>query len=63
MRSFALGGGAFSSGGNRDVIQNSGLVVYLTCPVREIMRRIKDKGDRPSFEGEKDGRSDLEAKP
>lgn len=43
----ALGGGAFQSRKNRDVVRQHGIVVYLSCSVKEIYRRMKDKTDRP----------------
>jgi len=43
----ALGGGAFASRANRTEIMSNGLVVYLSCSVREIYRRLRDKEDRP----------------
>lgn len=47
----ALGGGAFSGRVNRDLIVASGLVVYLSCPVRELYRRLHGMSDRPLLEG------------
>jgi len=43
----ALGGGAMMSPANRRRIARSGIVVYLSCSVRELYRRLKDKTDRP----------------
>ncbi len=43
----ALGGGVFQSRKNRDIAKQHGVVVYLSCSVREIYRRMKDKTDRP----------------
>ncbi len=43
----ALGGGAFSHRTNRALIKKSGMVVYLSCPVRELYRRLRHLSDRP----------------
>lgn len=43
----ALGGGAFANGATRELIMNSGVVIYLSCPVRELYRRLRLKSDRP----------------
>ena len=43
----AVGGGAFQSRVNREYLLESGLVVYLSCSVEEIYRRLRDKKDRP----------------
>jgi len=43
----ALGGGAFSNRVVRDSIKQAGLVVYLSCTVREIYRRLSGKTNRP----------------
>jgi len=47
----ALGGGAFAGRANRSMITSSGLVVYLSCPVRELHRRLVNMSDRPLLEG------------
>lgn len=43
----ALGGGAFANRNTRAFIVNSGVVVYLSCPVRELYRRLRLNADRP----------------
>ena len=43
----ALGGGALLSRANRVLVQRHGIVVYLSCSIREIYRRMKAKADRP----------------
>jgi shikimate kinase len=43
----ALGGGAFEDSRNRDMVLGTGLVVYLSCSVRGIYRRLAEKNDRP----------------
>ncbi len=47
----ALGGGAFSHRTNRALIKKSGVVVYLSCPVRELYRRLRHLSDRPLLDG------------
>lgn len=43
----ALGAGAFEKRKNWNVVKRNGIVIYLSCSVREIYRRIKEKTDRP----------------
>lgn len=43
----ALGGGAFNSAENRDLVSSAGIAVYLQCSVREIARRMRRHTDRP----------------
>lgn len=43
----SLGGGAFERKANRDLIQGNGVTVYLSCSVRQLYGRLKDKVDRP----------------
>ncbi len=43
----ALGAGAFEEGKNWNVVKRHGIVVYLSCSLREIYRRMKNKADRP----------------
>lgn len=46
----ALGGGVFTVKGNRDLVFDSGLVVYLSCSVLEILRRLsgcQNEAERP----------------
>lgn len=46
----ALGGGAFQSPKNQDMIENSGISVYLSCADEELYRRLKRKSDRPMLQ-------------
>ena len=43
----ALGAGAFEKRKNWNVVKRNGTVVYLSCSVREIYKRMKEKTDRP----------------
>ena len=43
----SLGGGAFVSNKNRQVMQDSSTIVWLSCSVREIYRRLKADSGRP----------------
>lgn len=43
----ALGGGAFANRATRTLIVNSGVVVYLSCSVCELYRRLRLTSDRP----------------
>ncbi|MEA3296937.1 MAG: shikimate kinase [candidate division Zixibacteria bacterium] len=43
----ALGGGAFQSSENRKIIRSCGIVIYLSCSVREIYRRLRNMDNRP----------------
>ncbi len=43
----ALGGGAFANRSTRALIMNSGTVVYLSCSVCELYRRLRLADDRP----------------
>ena len=43
----ALGGGAYHCRRNRDLIAPAGTVIYLSCSVAELYRRLKNKKDRP----------------
>jgi shikimate kinase len=43
----ALGAGAFEKRKNWNVVKRNGTVVYLSCSVREIYKRLKEKTDRP----------------
>ncbi|MBU8933157.1 MAG: shikimate kinase [candidate division Zixibacteria bacterium] len=47
-RVIALGGGAFQTRGNRQMIMDhDSLVIYLSCSVRELYRRLTNNTDRP----------------
>jgi len=43
----ALGAGAFEKRKNWNVVKRNGTVVYLSCSVREMYKRLKEKTDRP----------------
>ena len=43
----ALGGGAFGRSANRKIVGAAGPVVYLSCSVRELYRRLSGSYDRP----------------
>jgi shikimate kinase len=43
----ALGGGAFQSRTVRRLVKKHGVTVYLSCSVKEIYRRMRDKSNRP----------------
>ncbi|MGD8922833.1 MAG: shikimate kinase [Candidatus Zixiibacteriota bacterium] len=43
----SLGGGAFESRANRNLVNSTGVSIYLSCSVREIYRRLSQKTDRP----------------
>lgn len=46
----AAGGGTFVFEGNRDLMQSSGLTIFLDVPWGEILRRLPDKWEeRPLF--------------
>jgi shikimate kinase len=43
----ALGGGAFVQPANRELIENSGVTVWLDCPLEMIRKRLGDDSTRP----------------
>lgn len=43
----ALGAGVFEERKNWNIVKRNGIVVYLSCSVREIYKRMKEKTDRP----------------
>ncbi len=47
----ALGGGAFQSKENREMINQAGVVVYFACSQIELYRRLRDMKDRPLLRG------------
>lgn len=49
----ALGGGGFQSPKNQDMIENSGISVYLSCADEELYNRLKNQTDRPLLQDEK----------
>jgi shikimate kinase len=52
----ALGGGTLVDPGNFHFIMSGGIVVYLNVPPEEILRRMKNKSDRPLLSGDGGGR-------
>jgi shikimate kinase len=46
----SLGGGALQSPAVRKQVSDAGALIYLSCSVREIYRRLKDLPDRPLLE-------------
>jgi shikimate kinase len=47
----ALGGGALLDKRNLSLAQTCGTVIYLRCSLRELIRRLKHKTDRPLLKG------------
>jgi shikimate kinase len=43
----ALGGGAFVQPGNRELLQNNGVTLWLDCPLDVIQRRLNGDTSRP----------------
>jgi shikimate kinase len=43
----ALGGGAYARQGNRDLLRNNGITVWLDCPFETVERRVAQAADRP----------------
>ncbi len=43
----ALGGGAFVQAGNRELLQNNGISVWIDCPLELIQRRLNGDTSRP----------------
>jgi shikimate kinase len=43
----ALGGGAFVQPANRELIENTGVTVWLDCPLEIICKRLGDDSTRP----------------
>lgn len=43
----ALGGGAFQDPQNRRLVSGNGIVVYLSCSQRALLRRLRQTTDRP----------------
>ena len=58
----ALGGGAFQSRSNRDLIASAGTSVYLSCSQRELARRLAGNDDRPLLNVRRAGQSRRDAK-
>lgn len=47
----ALGGGAFELMRNRKIIADDGFIIYLSCPIRILQRRLLKTTDRPLLAG------------
>lgn len=50
----ALGGGALLDSGSRSAIEESGVVILLTCGLQELLMRLEEsarKGERPMLAG------------
>src|SRR5580658_8129753 len=43
----ALGGGAFVDAGNRELVQQNGIAIWLDCPFDRVQRRVVNTSDRP----------------
>lgn len=43
----ALGGGAFTSEANRDLLTEHGVTIWLDCPFESVRRRVEGGRDRP----------------
>lgn len=43
----ALGGGAFVQPGNRELLENNGVTLWLDCPLELIQRRLNGDTSRP----------------
>jgi shikimate kinase len=56
----ALGGGAFISNENRAIIDQTGEVVWLDCPLEICLGRIERDGSRPLLAGETEMKALLE---
>jgi len=50
----ALGGGAFERAANRKILLSTGTVVYLSCSIKELTRRMIKHDDRPMLKEKKD---------
>ncbi|HWR81709.1 MAG TPA: shikimate kinase [Candidatus Deferrimicrobium sp.] len=48
----ALGGGALRNRTTERIVREHGLLVYLSCPVRELARRLMNAGNRPLLRAE-----------
>ena len=49
---FALGGGALQNQKIITTLLSTGVLVYLSCAVRELYRRLRDLEDRPMLAGD-----------
>jgi shikimate kinase len=43
----ALGGGAFVQPGNRELLENNGITLWIDCPLEVIQRRLNGDTSRP----------------
>jgi shikimate kinase len=43
----ALGGGAFAQPGNRTLLENNGITIWLDCPFEIVQRRVAAETHRP----------------
>lgn len=58
----ALGGGALVDSNNRRRIQASGIVIYLSCSMNVLYRRLRAASDRPLLVGhQKRGETQVQA--
>ncbi|MEW6050923.1 MAG: shikimate kinase [Candidatus Zixiibacteriota bacterium] len=54
----ALGGGAYQNRVNRQLIDRAGIIIYLSCSVRELYRRLSRHTDRPLLRAAQKGGSE-----
>lgn len=50
----ALGGGAFEKATNRRILLATGTVIYLSCSIKELTRRMLHHEDRPMLKEKKE---------
>lgn len=50
----ALGGGAFEKAANRRILLSTGIVIYLSCSIKELTRRMLNHEDRPMLKEKED---------
>jgi shikimate kinase len=50
----ALGGGAFEKAANRRTLLATGIVIYLSCSIKELTRRVLNHEDRPMLKEKED---------
>jgi shikimate kinase len=56
----ALGGGAFCSRENQDIIRSTGASIWLDVPLEVLFTRCEDDGSRPLFTGREEMRALFE---